>query len=151
MLMGMPREATMFREINKVCTCLDVRLTAGGSSWLHAVVKIRKEKGDDARNALEAAFKGHPSLKHAVVVDDDVDLDDPNAVEWAISTRVQFDKDLLLKPNEYGSSLDPSADQVTRRTCKAGLDATLPLGAPRDLFVKAKIPLEDGMKVEDYL
>ena len=84
-------------------------------------------------------------------MDDDVDLDDPNVVEWAISTRVQFDRDLLLKPNEYGSSLDPSADQVTRRTCKAGLDATLPVGAPRDLFVKAKIPLEDGMKVEDYL
>jgi UbiD family decarboxylase len=151
MLMGMPREATMFREINKVCTCLDVRLTAGGSSWLHAVIKIRKERGEDPRNALEAAFRGHQSLKHAVVVDEDVDLDDPNAVEWAISTRVQFDKDLLLKPDEYGSSLDPSADQITRKTCKAGLDATLPVGAPRDLFVKAKIPLEAGMRVEDYL
>ena len=151
LLMGMPREATMLREVNRVCACLDVRLTAGGSSWLHAVVKIRKEKVDDPRNALEAAFRGHPSLKHAVVVDDDVDLDDPDAVEWAISTRAQLDHDLLLKPNEYGSSLDPSADQVTRRTCKAGLDATIPLGAPRGQFVKARIPLEDGMRVEDYL
>jgi UbiD family decarboxylase len=150
-LMGMPREATVFREVNKVCSCVDVRLTPGGSSWLHAVIKIRKEKEDDPRNALEAAFRGHPSLKHAVVVDDDVDLDDPDAVEWAISTRAQLDRDLVLRPGEYGSSLDPSADMVTRETCKAGLDATIPPGVPRDLFIKAKIPLEDGMRVEDYL
>jgi UbiD family decarboxylase len=151
LLMGMPREATMFREINKVCTCLDVRLTAGGSSWLHAVVKIRREREEDPRNALEAAFRGHHSLKHAVVVDEDIDLDDPEAVEWAISTRVQFDKDLLLKPGELGSSLDPSADQVTRRTAKAGLDATIPYGASKDPFVRARIPLEDSIRVEDYL
>ena len=85
------------------------------------------------------------------MVDDDVDLDDPEAVEWAISTRAQLDRDLVLKPDEYGSSLDPSADQVTRKTCKAGLDATIPLGVSRDRFDKARIPLEDGMKVEDYL
>lgn len=151
MLMGMPREATMLREVGKVCTCLDVRLTAGGSSWLHAVIKIRKEKEDDPRNAIEAAFKGHPSLKHVVVVDEDVDLDEPSAVEWAISTRAQLDHDLILKPNELGSSLDPSADQITRKTCKAGLDATIPYGASPDPFVKAKIPLEEGMRVEDYL
>src|SRR5208283_3488147 len=59
LLMGMPREATMLREINRVCACLDVRLTAGGSSWLHAVIKIRKGKKDDPRNELEAAFRGH--------------------------------------------------------------------------------------------
>ena len=151
LLMGMPREATMFREVNKVCRCVDVRLTAGGSSWLHAVVRIRKVKEDDAKNALEAAFRGHKSLKHAIVVDEDVDIDDPNAVEWAVATRAQMDKDLILRPNEYGSSLDPSADQMTRKTCKAGLDATIPLDATRGPFEKARIPLEDEMKVEDYL
>ncbi len=139
-LMGMPREATIFREASRVCSCIDVRLTPGGSSWLHAVIKIRKESEDDPRNALEAAFKGHPSLKYAVIVDEDIDIDDPNAIEWALATRAQLDQDLILKPNEYGSSLDPSADQVTRRTCKAGVDATMPLRAPRDGFAKARIP-----------
>jgi UbiD family decarboxylase len=150
-LMGMPREATMFREISKVCDCLDVRLTPGGSSWLHAVIKIRKNKEDDGRNALEAAFRGHPSLKHAIVVDEDIDIEDPSALEWALATRVQMSQDLLLKPNEYGSSLDPSADQVTRKTCKAGLDATIPFGVPRDPFVRSKIPHEDEVRLEDYL
>jgi 2,5-furandicarboxylate decarboxylase 1 len=150
-LMGTPREATMFREVRRVCECLDVRLTAGGSSWLHGVVKIRKRREEDAKNALEAAFKGHPSLKHAVVVDEDIDIADPNAVEWAIATRSQLDKDLLLKPGELGSSLDPSADQVTRKTCKAGLDATIPSGTPTDAFEKARNPMEEAVKPEDYL
>ena len=150
-LMGTPREATMFREVSKVCECLDVRLTAGGSSWLHGVVKIRKKKEDEPKKALEAAFKGHPSLKQAVVVDDDIDIEDPNAVEWAVATRTQMDRDLTLKPGELGSSLDPSADQVTRKTCKVAIDATIPFGAKRDGFLKSTIPGADDIRVEDYL
>jgi UbiD family decarboxylase len=150
-LMGTPREATMFREVSRVCECVDVRLTAGGSSWLHAVVKIRKRKEDDPRNALEAAFRGHPSLKQAVVVDEDIDVQDPNAVEWAVATRTQMDRDLVLKPGELGSSLDPSADQVTRKTCKVGLDATIPLDVSKEGFVKARIPMQEEVRAEDYL
>jgi UbiD family decarboxylase len=115
------------------------------------VVKIRKRKEEDARKALEAAFRGHASLKHAVVVDEDIDIEDPQAIEWAIATRTQLDEDLTLRPGEYGSSLDPSADQVTRRTCKAGLDATTPLGSEREPFLKARIPMADKIRVEDYL
>jgi UbiD family decarboxylase len=150
-LMGMPREATIFREINSACICVDVRLTPGGSSWLHAAIKIRKKKENDPRNALEAAFRGHQSLKHAIVVDEDIDIDDPSAVEWALATRSQLDQDLVLKPDEFGSSLDPSANQVTRKTCKAGVDATMPLGGLRDVFSKARIPHEDEIRLEDYL
>ena len=150
-LMGTPREATMYREVSRVCECLDVRLTVGGSSWLHAVVKIRKKTDDDARAALAAAFRGHPSLKQAVVVDEDVDIEDPSAVEWAVATRTQMDRDLVLRPGEYGSSLDPSADQVTRKTCKVEIDATVPSGAPKDGFVKSRNPMQDDIRAEDYL
>jgi UbiD family decarboxylase len=150
-LMGTPREATIFREVSRVCECLDVRLTAGGSSWLNGVVKIGKRREDDPKAALEAAFRGHPSLKQAVVVDEDIDIGDPNAVEWAIATRTQMDRSLTLKPGELGSSLDPSADQVTRRTCKVAIDATMPFGARKDGFLKSVIPGADGIRVEDYL
>jgi len=150
-LMGTPREATMFREVSKVCECLDVRLTVGGSSWLHGVVRIRKRREDEPRKALEAAFKGHPSLKQAIVVDEDIDIEDPNAAEWAVATRTQMDKDLTLMPGELGSSLDPSADQVTRKTCKVAIDATIPFGAKKDGFLKSTIPGADDIRVEDYL
>ncbi|MEM1738103.1 MAG: UbiD family decarboxylase, partial [Nitrososphaerota archaeon] len=85
------------------------------------------------------------------VVDDDIDLSNPLDLEWAIATRAQLDRDLVLKPNELGSSLDPSADQVTRRTCKAGLDATIPLSADRSKFIRARIPGEDEIRIEDYV
>ena len=150
-LMGTPREATMFREVSRVCECLDVHLTAGGSSWLHGAVRIRKKSEDDPERALEAAFRGHPSLKQAVVVDDDIDVGDPVQVEWAMATRTQMDKDLSLKPGELGSSLDPSADQVTRKTCKVAIDATIPLGREREGYLRSRIPGEGALRLEDYL
>ena len=120
--------------------------TPGGCSWLHAVVAIRKEKEDDGKKAIEAAFKGHHSLKLATIVDEDVDILDPLDVEWAVATRFQGDKDLVLKPHEKGSSLDPSADPNTRETCKMGIDATKPLVVKGKNFAKAAFPKVDVKK-----
>ncbi|HIH23099.1 TPA: UbiD family decarboxylase, partial [Candidatus Micrarchaeota archaeon] len=142
-LMGMPREPTIFNEVNRVCECTGVNITPGGCSWLHAVVSIRKKSEDDGKKAIEAAFKGHKSLKHVVVVDDDIDIYNPNSVEWAIATRVQADKSVVIKTGERGSSLDPSADPYTYSTTKMGIDATKPLVAHGKNFEKAK-----WMKVE---
>jgi hypothetical protein len=66
-LMGMPKEPTIFNEVNKVCQCRDVYITPGGCSWLHAVVQIHKQNADDGKKAIMAAFEGHKSLKHVVV------------------------------------------------------------------------------------
>ncbi|MEM4264588.1 MAG: UbiD family decarboxylase [Thermoplasmata archaeon] len=129
LLMGMPKEPTIYNEVNKVCRCRNVLITPGGCSWLHAVVQIKKENPDDGRKAIAAAFKGHGSLKHCVVVDDDIDIYDMNDVEWAIATRFQADKNLVIMPNMPGSSLDPSGDLSEGKkamTCKAGIDATIP-------------------------
>lgn len=147
-LMGLPREATMFLEISKVCECLDVRLTPGSGGWLNAIVKIRKKNEEDGRKAIEAAFKGHESLKYVVVVDEDIDIGNLEEVEWAISTRTQLDRDLVLKLGEKGSSLDPSADQITRLTCKAGIDATIPTMKEKEKFMKATIP---EVEIEKFL
>jgi 2,5-furandicarboxylate decarboxylase 1 len=127
-LMGMPREPTIFNEVNKVCKCKDVYITPGGCSWLHAVVQIKKQNPDDGKKAVKAAFEGHKSLKHCVVVDDDINIYDQNDVEWAIATRFQADKDAVILPNQRGSSLDPSGDLTEGKkatTCKMGLDATI--------------------------
>ena len=128
-LMGMPKEPTIYNEVNKVCKCNDVYITTGGCSWLHAVVQITKKNPDDGKKAITAAFKGHKSLKHCVIVDDDINIYDCNDVEWAISTRFQADKAAIILPNQPGSSLDPSGDLTEgkkARTCKMGLDATIP-------------------------
>ena len=133
MLMGMPKEPSIYAAVNEVCDCLNVSITPGGTSWLHAVVQIRKQHAEDGRNAGEAAFRGHGSLKHVVVVDDDVDLYDPSDVEWAIATRFQADRDLVVWSDQPSSSLDPSATHVPgqkSRSAKMALDATIPWDQP---------------------
>ncbi len=133
MLMGMPKEPSIFAAVNEVVGCVNVSVTPGGTSWLHAVVQIDKQHADDGRKAAEAAFRGHPSLKHGVGVDSDIDLYAPHDVEWAIATRLQADRDLLVWQNQPSSSLDPSATHVPgqkSRSAKMGLDATIPWDEP---------------------
>ena len=129
-LMGMPKEPTIYNEVNKVCQCKDVYITPGGCSWLHAVVQIKKQNADDGKKAIAATFEGHKSLKHCVIVDEDINIYDPHDVEWAIATRFQADKNAIILSNQFGSSLDPSGDLAEGKkatTAKAGLDATAPL------------------------
>jgi 2,5-furandicarboxylate decarboxylase 1 len=129
-LMGMPKEPTIYNEVNKVCQCKDVYITPGGCSWLHAVVQIKKQNADDGKKAIAATFEGHKSLKHCVIVDEDINIYDPHDVEWAIATRFQADKNAIILSNQPGSSLDPSGDLTEGKkatTAKAGLDATAPL------------------------
>ncbi len=133
LLMGLPREPTIYSEVSKVCHCLNVLLTPGGASWLHAVVQIDKQDAHDGRRAIDAAFRGHSSLKHVVVVDGDIDIYDPHDVEWAIATRFQAHSDLVVWEGRPGSSLDPSAIHMPgqkTRTTKMGLDATIPWHMP---------------------
>jgi UbiD family decarboxylase len=128
MLMGIPQEPRMKKLIkNTIPTVKNVVMTEGGGSWLHAVVQIKKRTPGDGKNTILAALAAHPSLKRVVVIDEDVDPTDPVDVEWAIATRCQPDKNILLVPGAKGSSLDPSADE-NGTTCKWGIDATKPLG-----------------------
>ena len=129
LLMGMPKEPDIFAAVQHVADVKRVHITPGGASWLHAVVQIRKQHPEDGRRAIEAAFQGHGSLKHVVVVDEDIDIFDPHDVEWAIATRVQATRDVILFPDRPSSSLDPSARHIPgqkSRGDKAGIDATIP-------------------------
>ena len=125
-LMGMPRESTILQEVGKVVDVSDVCLTEGGSGWLHCAVAINKKFNDDAKKAINAAFIGHKSLKYVVIVDNDINIHNPGEVEWAIATRFQADKGLVVVKNVKGSSLDPSSHGGL--TAKMGLDATKPIG-----------------------
>ncbi len=143
LLMGMPKEPTIYRAVNEVAKCVNVLITPGGCCWLHALVQIEKKNADDGIKAAEAAFKGHGSLKHCVVVDTDVDIYNLEDVEWAIATRVQFDRNAKIWRGP-GSSLDATAEKIEGSdrlmTCKVALDATIPYGKiPKEKFKKAKL------------
>lgn len=140
LLMGMPREPTIFRKVNEAVRCLDVSINPGGCSWLHAIVQIDKQSEQDGQLAIEAAFAGHRSCKHVFVVDKDIDIYNPLEVEWAMATRFQGDRDLVVKALEPGSSLDPSAEPGSQLTTKMGFDLTKPLNSPGKSFDKAPFP-----------
>jgi 2,5-furandicarboxylate decarboxylase 1 len=125
-LMGLPREPVILRTVRQVVPRVHaVRLTEGGCCWLHGVISITKNKEGDALNAAMAAFTGHPSMKRVIVVDQDIDIFDDRQVEWALATRFQASRGLMVVNNAAGSSLDPSAEGATS---KVAIDATKPLG-----------------------
>ena len=127
LLQGLPQEPRIYNAVlNTVPTVQNVVLTEGGCCWLHAAVSIKKQTQGDGKNVLMAALAAHPSLKHAIVVDEDVDIFDPEDLEYAIATRVKGDDDIMIVPGARGSSLDPCA-KPDGTTTKIGVDATKPL------------------------
>ena len=123
----------------------------GGGSWLHGIVQINKKHDDDPKKAIDAAFNGHKSMKLVIIVDNDVDIYNPNAIEWAIATRFQGDKDLYIYSDQPGSSLDPSGKHEKGKktlTTKVGVDATIPSNIDKKNYEIVKYKKVD---LNDYL
>ena len=132
-LMGLPRTPIIKKEVDKVTKCIDVRLMKAGSGWLSATVSIIPNSESDAKKAIDATFRGHPSLKKVVIVDEDIDISSGDAVEWAVLTRSQPDKDYYIFTNQRGSSLDPTR-YSDGTTSKIGIDATIPFNSDKSDF-----------------
>ncbi|MHC1604673.1 MAG: UbiD family decarboxylase [Candidatus Methanofastidiosia archaeon] len=149
LLMGMPKEPSIYTKVNGAVKATNVVITPGGCSWLHGVVQIEKRKEDDGKITIEKAFEGHGSMKHCIVVDTDIDIYDEKDIEWAIATRFQASKDLIIKTAQPGSSLDPSGVHEEGKkslTDKMGLDATIPPDAKKEMFKKVKFSHVDVSK-----
>ena len=131
----------------------DINVTLGGCAFWHAVVSIRKQAGE-GKNALLAALSVM-DLKHVVVVDDDIDVNNPMDVEWAIATRVQADRDVFIVPGARAKPLDPSLPVmppgVVPVGAKVGIDATIPEGVPHERFERIAYAYADRAKIDDYL
>lgn len=120
------REMSVFKVVSRVIPSVkDVFLTPGGCSRLNLIIRMKKEVEGQQRNALIAALSAHHYIKHVVVVDEDIDIYNPHDVEWAIATRFQGHKDLIIIPNTIGPAIDPSS--IEGRTTRVGVDATKPL------------------------
>ena len=151
LLMGIPIESKLNGKLKKIFPQIkQVILTSGGANWLHAVVQISKTKSTNVKKIINETFANHRSLKMVTVVDDDIDPTDAVAVEFAMATRFQADKDLVIIKNVRGSSLDPSSDQKKLRTTKMGIDATIPASRRPDGFRLGKIP-KTKTNLKDYL
>lgn len=156
LLGGIPREATLLSHLQRSFPgVLDVHLAVGGVCRYHLYVKIKKRHEGEAKNVIVGAFGGHYDIKQVIVVDDDVDVHDPAEVEWAVATRFQADRDLVVISGAQGSILDPSTTvqfagpnaitpvgSLQGISAKMGLDATRPLRYAEHVFTRVRIPGE---------
>jgi len=151
LLMGMPIESKINGELKKSFSqTQQVSMTNGGCNWLHVVVQIKKKHESDPKKIIQKTFDLHRSLKQVTVIDDDIDPNSAESVEYAMATRFQADKDLVILKNVRGSSLDPSSNQQKLQTAKMGIDATRPLSKRSEGFELAKIPKINKIKLEKY-
>ncbi|MEA2983477.1 MAG: 2,5-furandicarboxylate decarboxylase 1 [Alphaproteobacteria bacterium] len=150
LLGAIPKEATLLTHLRRnFPNVLDVHLSPGGVMRFHLYVKLKKNQEGQGKNVILGAFAGSFDLKHVIVVDEDVDIHNPTEVEWAVATRFQADRDLVIVPESQGSKLDPSnRDGVG---AKMGIDATKPLAAPEMTFKRIHVPGEEAIDVAEVL
>ena len=145
-----PREATLLQHLQRSFPgVLDVRLTRGGTCRYHLVVKIDKKSNGEPKNIIMGAFGGHYDVKQVVVVDQDVDIDQPHEIEWAIATRFQADRDLIVVSGAQGSKLDPSSNGGI--SAKMGIDATKPVEAEPLVFKRIHVRGQEDVDLERSL
>lgn len=142
------REAIIYDRIRQICpTVQDVCATRGGSN-LHVAISIRATFATQARDVMLAALtveRIRPKL--VVVVDEDINVRNPEQVEWAIATRMQADRDVLIIPRQRGAFLDPSTPGVGVGAVMA-IDATRPYG--QDFPEVAQVPGADEFVIPGW-
>ncbi len=144
LLGAIPREATLLNHLKRSFpNVTDVHLAVGGVCRYHLYVQMKKGREGEPKNVIMGAFGGHYDIKHVIVVDEDVDVHDPVQVEWAVATRFQPDRDLVVVSGALGSILDPSTDHGI--SAKWGLDATRPVKYEGLSFTKVRIPGEESV------
>jgi len=135
MLVSLPMEASLYRRMSEV----------HGHSMVHDVfippwvtmfvvfVQMTPQWDGQARDVLLSALAGtHLHPKIAIAVDEDVNIHDPREIFWALSTRVNPEKDVIVIPHERMHPLDISVPKVSEEVTvmriggKMAIDATKP-------------------------
>ena len=99
-----------------------VRVVQHAAPRQHVRVSMRQAMPGQARFAISCLF-ALQGVKHVVVTDEDIDLDDDHEVEWAMSTRFRPDRDLVVESGFPAYYADPTAEQ--RTVAKIGFDCTM--------------------------
>lgn len=149
-LLALPYEPVLLKTLRGVIPeTQGVHVTPGSCGKFHAVVRIKKHHEGDGKDAILAGLHAIRDIKLITVVDDDVDPFNMRDVEWAVATRFQADKDLVVISGARGTLLDPSTFR-TGMTAKMGIDATKSLTEPES-FEKVVVPGTEDLDLAAYL
>lgn len=146
---GLIREVELYNQLKNQVNVIDVNVTEGGGYRFNAFISIDKQNKGDGKSGILAALGSNKDLKQVVIVDNDVDIFDVQDIEWAITTRSQASRDLVVIPEALGSSLEPSHD-LRGVTDKVGIDATKPLDDADMDFERAVIPGYEDIDISRY-
>jgi UbiD family decarboxylase len=128
--LGLIREAEITNAVSRVIpNVTGVHVPLSGTSSFTAYVAIKQSRPGEAKHVIPIVLGVDHYLKLVIVVDDDIDVFDESDVMWAVATRMQADRDLVVISGSLGAMLDPSADE-RGVTAKLGIDATRPFGEP---------------------
>jgi len=137
-LSALKTEVTVWRSLEgAVREPLAVYATPSSGGMFNIRVSIRQRVPGEARNAITACFSSLGNVKNVFVVDPDIDIFSDQQMDWALATRFQPDRDLVVMPGLRTLPLDPSL--VSGRVgAKAGFDLTWPFGSGDRL--EARVP-----------
>jgi UbiD family decarboxylase len=87
----------------------------GGVNLLVRMKQSYRNQAKQAANAVWGSSAGHVRYKHVIVVDDDIDIHDYAAVDWAVAYRVNAaENDVVIMPETFGAGIDPSTRKRDR-------------------------------------
>jgi len=149
-LLAVPMEARILERLKTISTSVTtINLLPNFMNCVIQVGDYPPVQRGVAKNILMAAL-ADPWIKYAIAVDQDVNVDDPDEVNWAICTRADLSEDLLVIKNSWGFVMDPSRKSKMDPVTKIGIDATVdPLEKER--FIKADVVDDDKLNLKDYL
>ncbi len=149
------REESLLRRLKSLLPSVQDVTIPTVSAGMICVISIDKQHEGDPKRALHFALVSDMFLKHAIIVDSDVDVRDHGEVIWALCTRFQPKDDVFIPRDLRGYSEDPSGYELSegtgRLTSKIGYDATRSLSGsfPGDA---TGIPAGyEGLSLDDYL
>ncbi|MDP6618484.1 MAG: UbiD family decarboxylase, partial [Nitrospinota bacterium] len=99
-----------------------------------------------------AAFMAENNVKLVILVDDDIDVFNEPEVLWAVMSRFEADRDLIVMPNCLGNKVYPTSYNITRdglgtMNTKVIMDATRP-APPTEFPKRAQVPPEWIEKID---
>ena len=117
---------------------LAVYATPSSGGMFNVRVAMRQRVPGEARNAITACFGALANIKNVFVVDPDIDIFSDEQMDWALATRFQPDRDLIVVDGLRTLPLDPSLTGGRAPAPKAGFDLTWPFGSGGRL--EARVP-----------
>jgi len=130
LILAVQREGDLLKSLNEgLPNVKEVNVPLSGCGLLHCYISMKKTADGQPLQAILKALSIDHNLKLVVVVDEDVDIFNESEVLWAMATRMQASRDVIITPQNMGMgcTLDPSSDESSRSS-KMGIDATKPLG-----------------------